>query len=158
MQTVTKFNSFISLPITNACYKHHTSKFTYFAESDVKTIFQNLRTQYRRELAKVKKSRSSGSGTDDLYQPKWQYYIFLEFLQPVTALRHTVSNLQVNLPDPIFQTFSHSTGFHCQGTDPSGELKYSRNSCCTFLALWVHLWPLSLCKEQSCTSVFLHEP
>ena len=66
-----------------------------FTEGEVKSAINNLRSQYRRELGKVNKSKTSGKGTDDIYKPKWQYFAQLDFLQPVTVQRPTVSNLQV---------------------------------------------------------------
>lgn len=42
---------------------------------------KNLRTQYGKELGKVKASTSSGSGTIEVYIPTWKYYDQLHFLR-----------------------------------------------------------------------------
>ena len=41
---------------------------------------KNVRTQYGKELGKVKASTSSGSGTIEVYIPTWKYYDQLYFL------------------------------------------------------------------------------
>ena len=65
------------------------------AEKEVKEIIHNLHTVYRRELTKVNKSKTLGKSVDEIYKPKWQHYDLLEFIQPMTNLRSTVSNLMV---------------------------------------------------------------
>ena len=42
---------------------------------------KNLRTQYGKELGKVKASTSSGSGTIEVYIPTWKYYDQMHFLR-----------------------------------------------------------------------------
>ena len=42
---------------------------------------KNLRTQYGKELGKVKASTSCGSGTIEVYIPTWKYYDQLHFLR-----------------------------------------------------------------------------
>ena len=42
---------------------------------------KNLRTQYGKELGKVKASTSSSSGTIEVYIPTWKYYDQLHFLR-----------------------------------------------------------------------------
>ena len=39
----------------------------------VKTKIQSLRTTFREELIKAKKSQGTGSGAADVYIPKWEY-------------------------------------------------------------------------------------
>jgi len=44
-------------------------------EDDVKKKIKNVRDQYVREQAKyTKTSQKSGSGTDDIYIPKWAHF------------------------------------------------------------------------------------
>ncbi|CAG4952199.1 unnamed protein product [Colias eurytheme] len=50
-------------------------------EDKVKNKINILRTSFKRENNKVKKTMLSGSGTDDLYVPTLWYYKELEFLQ-----------------------------------------------------------------------------
>jgi len=50
-------------------------------EEDVKKKINILRTTFKRENNKVKKSMVSGSGTDEVYVPSLWYYKELEFLQ-----------------------------------------------------------------------------
>ncbi|KAL4091947.1 hypothetical protein QTP88_026546 [Uroleucon formosanum] len=47
----------------------------------VKKKINSLRTNYQKELKKVKASYKSGSGTDDIYVPPLWYYNELNFLQ-----------------------------------------------------------------------------
>ena len=42
---------------------------------------KNLRTQYGKELGKVKASTSCGSGTIEVYIPTWKYYDQVQFLR-----------------------------------------------------------------------------
>ena len=42
---------------------------------------KNLRTQYGKEVGKVKASTSCGSGTIEVYIPTWKYYDQLRFLR-----------------------------------------------------------------------------
>ena len=42
---------------------------------------RNLRTQYGKELGKVKASKPSGSGTNDIYMPTWRCFELLHFLR-----------------------------------------------------------------------------
>lgn len=50
-------------------------------EEDVKKKINILRTTFKRENNKVKKSMVSGSGTDEVYVPSLWHYKELEFLQ-----------------------------------------------------------------------------
>lgn len=47
----------------------------------VKKKINSLRTNYRKELKKVKASYRSGTGTDDIYVPSLWYFNELQFLQ-----------------------------------------------------------------------------
>lgn len=48
--------------------------------TDIKKKIQSLRASHRKERNKVKASMRTGSGVEDLYQPKLWYYKELEFL------------------------------------------------------------------------------
>lgn len=68
-------------------------------EEEVKKKINILRTSFKRENNKVKKSMLSGSGTDDLYVPTLWYYKELEFLQDQMEEESgisTVTETQVN--------------------------------------------------------------
>ena len=41
---------------------------------------RNLRTHYGKELGKVKASKHSGAGTNQVYVPSWKYFLQLDFL------------------------------------------------------------------------------
>lgn len=54
------------------------------ADATVETVkrkVNSLRSSYRRELAKIKKSERSGASTDDIYVPALWYFDQLEFLR-----------------------------------------------------------------------------
>ena len=55
---------------------------------------QSLRTSFREEVRKIKKSEGTGSGADDVYVPKWKFFQECAFLQDViNSNRPTFSNL-----------------------------------------------------------------
>lgn len=58
-------------------YKEHDESATV---DTVKKKVNSLRTSYRRELAKIRRSEKSGAGTDDVYKPSIWYYNSLSFL------------------------------------------------------------------------------
>ncbi|XP_022162645.1 uncharacterized protein LOC111028339 [Myzus persicae] len=54
----------------------------------------NLRSSYRKELKKVKESTRTGSGADDVYQPKLWYFNILSFLDDQDTPRNSRSNIE----------------------------------------------------------------
>ena len=46
---------------------------------------QSLRTFYREELRKVKKSQGTGSGSSDVYVSKWKFFDECSFLDEVIS-------------------------------------------------------------------------
>ncbi|CAL1680923.1 unnamed protein product [Lasius platythorax] len=50
------------------------------ADKDCASMFYTLRSQYNIENAKVKMSKKSGTGTDNVYKPSLWYYEHLMFL------------------------------------------------------------------------------
>lgn len=54
-----------------------------------------IKTTYRKEFLKVAESKTSGKGTDDVYEPKLWYYMADSFLIEVVT-RASTSNLKVN--------------------------------------------------------------
>lgn len=61
---------------------------------------QGLRTTFREEVRKVKKSEHAGCGSNELYTPKWKFYNECAFLEEVVAInRPTCSNLASSNPD-----------------------------------------------------------
>ena len=42
---------------------------------------RNLRTQFGKEMGKVKSSKVSGTGTGDVYMPTWKWFTALDFLR-----------------------------------------------------------------------------
>lgn len=47
---------------------------------DLKKKFNSLRTNFRKELKKIKDSRKSGAGTEDLYESTLWYFDAMSFL------------------------------------------------------------------------------
>ena len=68
---------------------------TNIATDQIKAKIQGLRTTFREELRKVKKSYSTGSGAADIYIPKWKFYDACKFLEKVVILdsSQSVSNI-----------------------------------------------------------------
>ena len=61
--------------------EHFSSILCYFKDAEIKGKMRNLRTQFGKELGKVKVSISSGAGTNEVYTPTWKYYEQLQFLR-----------------------------------------------------------------------------
>lgn len=64
---------------------------------------RTCRTQYLENISKIAKSKNSGAGTDEVYQPKWFFCDSLTFLQPYTKARQGESSLQYSskIPDQL---------------------------------------------------------
>ena len=53
-----------------------------------------MRTSFRQEVRKIKKSRGTRTGTNDVYVPKWKFFEPCKFLEDVIlSKRATVSNV-----------------------------------------------------------------
>lgn len=61
--------------------------------ADVKSKINSLRTCYKREKKKVEDSLKSGSGTDEVYNPKLWYYGLMSFIDDQDEPRKSFSNL-----------------------------------------------------------------
>lgn len=62
---------------------------------NVAAKIQGLRTTFREEVRKIKKSEHTGSGSAEIYVPKWKFFNECLFLEDVVALnRPTCSNMQ----------------------------------------------------------------
>ena len=59
---------------------------------DLKKKIHSFRTQIGKELRLLEKSRKSGSGTDDVYKPTYEFFHELLFLQPVITARPSRTN------------------------------------------------------------------
>lgn len=71
----------------------------YYPEADVtlldiKRKINGLRSQFFAELAKVTKSITTGSGTDDVYRPSWWCFDLLKFLETSAVTRGSTSNFE----------------------------------------------------------------
>jgi len=51
-----------------------------FTKDDLKREWHNLQTTYKREKAREEGSKSSGSGTCEVYTSSWEYFSQMEFL------------------------------------------------------------------------------
>lgn len=60
--------------------------------SEISSKLHSLRTQFNRECSRVK-TQKSGSGSDDAYTSKWEYFSSLQFLKVSTMPGETISNL-----------------------------------------------------------------
>lgn len=58
-----------------------TSNCCRISDDDIKTKMRNLRTQFGKEIGKMKSSKVSGSGTGEIYQPTWKWFKSLDFLK-----------------------------------------------------------------------------
>jgi hypothetical protein len=66
----------------------------YATREDVKRKINSLRTNYRKELKKIEKSKRSGSDVDDVSQPKCWLFKELSFLQKSEGfVAHSISSI-----------------------------------------------------------------
>ena len=54
----------------------------------------SLRTYYGKEIGKERNSKTSGSGSSEVYTPTWPYFTSMHFLRDNITPRKTVSNMQ----------------------------------------------------------------
>jgi len=62
-------------------------------EKQLKAKIKYIKDVYRNELAKLKKNRKRGSGTDDIYYPKLVWFDQANFFREVLSTRNSQSNL-----------------------------------------------------------------
>ncbi|KAF5283136.1 hypothetical protein FQR65_LT14065 [Abscondita terminalis] len=71
-------------------------------EDALKKKIKVIRDSYRNEVNKIKKSKKSGAGTEDIYKPKLQWFCAADsFLNSVISGRTSSSNLALFLKIPI---------------------------------------------------------
>lgn len=76
----------------NLCSKLQEIDETATKETVVKKV-DSLRSNFRKELKKIKESKRSGAGTDNVYIPKLWYFEKLQFLLDQETPRSGVSNI-----------------------------------------------------------------
>lgn len=54
--------------------------------------FQNMESTFRANERKIRQSKTSGKGTDDIYKPKWEYYDMLLFLKRTCVQSDGIDN------------------------------------------------------------------
>lgn len=59
----------------------------------LKAKIKSIKDAYRQELAKIEKSKKSGTGTDDIYCPKLVWFGKADFLREIISTRVSTSNL-----------------------------------------------------------------
>ena len=67
----------------------------------VKKKINSMRTSYRRELNKIRKSEKSGAGSDDIYIPSIWYFHSLDFLRDQESVVETLNTFD-DPPDLMF--------------------------------------------------------
>ncbi|CAN7987392.1 unnamed protein product [Ixodes pacificus] len=111
-----------------------------FTGAAVKARFSNLRSQFQREIRKVKGSNKSGTSPDDLYVPRWGHYVDLLFLQSACPQHESQSNMVPPNAEPCSQDSpssqvgaDNSPWGHLEGSDPvdpsSLDLEDELSSC-----------------------------
>ncbi|KYN19319.1 hypothetical protein ALC57_08346 [Trachymyrmex cornetzi] len=55
--------------------------------------FKNIKDTFSRNLKTMKESKRSGTGTDNIYKPKWHMFERLMFLKKTCAQANSVSNI-----------------------------------------------------------------
>ena len=65
-----------------------------FTTADVKQQSHNLLTTYKREKQRVDSSKSSGSGTSEVYSSNWDYFTSMRFLDVTSDIDESLSSLE----------------------------------------------------------------
>ncbi|KYQ53544.1 hypothetical protein ALC60_00070 [Trachymyrmex zeteki] len=55
--------------------------------------FKNIKDTFSRNLKTMKESKRSGTGTDNIYKPKWHMFERLMFLKKTCVQANSVSNI-----------------------------------------------------------------
>ena len=66
---------------------------TFPTKEQILEKMNGLRTYFNVQRNKMESSKESGTSTDAVYKPKWQFYDSLLFLQDMVAPRRTFSNM-----------------------------------------------------------------
>ncbi|XP_063535902.1 uncharacterized protein LOC134745756 [Cydia strobilella] len=81
----------------NAAYRRLVEKYKVIDPNANRGIvvkkINNLRTNYRKELKKIKTLCNSGAGTDKIYTPRLWYFELLSFLNDQRVPRPSISNI-----------------------------------------------------------------
>lgn len=83
---------------------------------DVKKKITNIRSQFTHEHNKVKESKRSGAGTEDLYEPTVWWYEKLLFLIPYIKARKGESSLALKVSTcfSMFTFIYYFVAFRCK--------------------------------------------
>ncbi|KAM7281186.1 uncharacterized protein ISCGN_006154 [Ixodes scapularis] len=105
-----------------------------FTGAAVKARFSNLRSQFQREIRKLKGSNKSGASLDDLYVPSWGHYVDLLFLQSACPQHESQSNMVPPNDSRSSQVGADNSPWgHLEGSDPvdpsSFDLEDELSSC-----------------------------
>lgn len=97
----------------NKCYKQLVEIYQKIKKratiEDVKKKINSLRTNYRKELKKIKDSQRTGSSTDDIYEPTSWIFWELQFLNDVEKLDNTRSTVPEEITVSIFYLYYGTT-------------------------------------------------
>lgn len=63
-----------------------------FSAQEIHHRFSGMRTTYRNNLTKIKKSISTGAATDDVYVPTWPHFENMKFLDDTTPNRPSITS------------------------------------------------------------------
>lgn len=63
------------------------------SESVIKTKIHSFRTQFTKEKNMIENSKKNGAAPEDIYIPKYEFFQYLLFLEPVIIKRATRPNL-----------------------------------------------------------------
>ena len=75
------------------CSEFFDDKFT---QEELKRVWHNLVTTYKREKQREEASSCSGSGTGDLYTSNWEYFTTMAFVDVTNNIDDSISTLDDN--------------------------------------------------------------
>ncbi|CAH1985755.1 unnamed protein product [Acanthoscelides obtectus] len=102
VELIDNFNKTMHIPlktegVPNAAYHRLVQKYKNIDPNANRDIvvkkINNLRTAYKKELNKIKKSHKSGAGTDEIYTPHLWYFELLSFLYDQEVPGPSISNM-----------------------------------------------------------------
>lgn len=109
----TKSKEYLDKNRKNVAYKILVEKLKSAQPEATKQIviqkLNSLRGGFRRELKKIRDSKRSGAGADDIYIPTLWYFELMNFVIDQEVPRESVSNVQFDNDDDDDDHHSHTT-------------------------------------------------
>ena len=70
-----------------------------FTAAEIKQHWHNLLTSYKREKQREESSKTSGSGTSDVYVSNWDYYDAMTFTDDTHEMDESINSISPVVPE-----------------------------------------------------------